>query len=316
MTDTIRLSHHLDTIRKQKKMTTDTLCENICSPRQYRRYLSGDSLLQHDRIFQFCDKMGITIQDFYTSFNKTNNFIYNKLHDVYVTIYNYKAYDNAIKMLDEINMPNSTNVKNIKYYQFVKLSLDYFTHKISQATLIDACKSYINTYQLITVKRVDFVDTLYVKCLLDYTRHDYPNIAADLMYRFITPSEEIEFTGISNESMQPFYANLAQFYYVQEQYEKSNTLLDIALKKSIRLRISDSLPWLYYFKMLYSKKMHLDGDITMYALKCLASCIATFPSRYEEFSSFIAKDLNINIETILPQHEALLADCKKIIEHK
>ncbi|MFK5883477.1 MAG: helix-turn-helix domain-containing protein, partial [Candidatus Izemoplasma sp.] len=79
----IKYAYTLDDIRRQKKITITNLCDGICSDRQYRRYMSGEHLLSQEKIYTFCEKLGISPGDFFYASLSKDKFDYRELYTLY-----------------------------------------------------------------------------------------------------------------------------------------------------------------------------------------------------------------------------------------
>ena len=65
-----RHMEYIEYLRKESKISRTDFCEGICSDRQYRKYINGESIMKQDKLLLFCKKLGFTIEQFYFSFNE------------------------------------------------------------------------------------------------------------------------------------------------------------------------------------------------------------------------------------------------------
>ncbi|MCF7926116.1 MAG: helix-turn-helix domain-containing protein [Candidatus Izimaplasma sp.] len=92
----------IDSLRLEKKLTVEDLCENIVNPRTYRRYLSGERKMSHEKIGEFCENLEITSSDLYFLTNRTERDEYVKVIKLY-NLVNDQKYDEFYDGLKEID---------------------------------------------------------------------------------------------------------------------------------------------------------------------------------------------------------------------
>ncbi|NLG31509.1 MAG: helix-turn-helix transcriptional regulator, partial [Acholeplasmataceae bacterium] len=101
----------IDNLRISKGMTIRELCLDICDESTYRRYKLGDRDIPIARIKQFCDKLGIGLDEFLYNLASKNSYEHRKIHRLFYDL-QARNYDQIKKLLpqidvDEISLDNN-----------------------------------------------------------------------------------------------------------------------------------------------------------------------------------------------------------------
>ncbi len=285
-------SYHLDNIRIKRGMTVEHLTEGICTDRQYRRYVSGDSILRLDMLNKFCDKLNIGINDFFYSLVQKDHLIYTELVSAYRAL-NNKNFDQCIDILKEIDV-DSLDLSNKNFYDFIYLKLQHEKKVISDINVMSKLiesKIYENLFK---TEIYDFIDILYIHLISQIEVKTKKKDAFNLLIKLLDVPEHIYISTENKFMLPPIFANTSIILGRLNEVDESLAIATRGIEFCLNHKLSHALPNLYYVQMLGFRATNRKEEMYVSAVKCLSSCIATDMNLYQTFYDLIKKDLGID----------------------
>ena len=150
-------AYHLDDLRINKNYIVEDLCDGICTDRQYRRYISGYSVLPFSKLKKFCSRLNISISDFYYSLSQKDRTAYSSL----VKIYNSTILgdtDKAKYDFKHFRHLNSLDEQNLRFYDSIGIRINYDNEQTNDITTLNLLKKHSNYQNTSKNNAFDFVD--------------------------------------------------------------------------------------------------------------------------------------------------------------
>lgn len=287
-------AQHLDDIRINKNVTIEDLCDGITDSRQFRRYKSGYSDLPFSKLKAFCDKLKISLNDFYYSLLQKDRKIYSKLAEIYDTC-QASDYDEAQEKLNRFSNANGLDNQNKKFYDFLNLYLNYHFGRTSTIDTIAKLKSKCSYEKLKKQKVFDFIDILYINLIMITETNIGINKSVNLLESILRTSDYIYISSENKHILPPIYANLAIYYGQQGNTKKSLALAEEAIMFCRHHSILDSLPSLYYSKTLCYKDLGDTPTCYKAAIECISACLVLGNNQdINLYRNLITKDLGMD----------------------
>lgn len=265
---------HIDYLRESKRISIKDFCENICDTRTYRRYKNNERKVSQEMINLFSEKLLMSPEEFYSSFNKSNSKDNQQLTTAWQAL-SKKDLDKARVILQELNKNKPKSTDN---YQFLRL-----------CNAVYDLKNINPTYPVILKELRDLID--------------YPNCFNKPYYTFIelsslnqmayieatinndhTISEKLleiirqkNFTAITSNTryyLGPIYETIAQSFGMRGDLETALEVSKLGIEFSLHSRDTLAIHNLYYFASLCSDRLGFKEDALDYAKKSIATCIA------------------------------------------
>lgn len=272
----LKYTNHLDNLRRQKNIKVSDLCLGICSDRQYRRYISGEQVLSQDKLFEFCNKLGVSPNDFFFSSMSKDKLEYHKIAKLYERVRS-KKYDDFMDYHNEILKIKITDQQNQRFFNFTVIRYNHDTGKITLYDALEKFSKLVNYPKNYNDKFFDFVDIITideiskieVKLKLPETK------ALDLMERLLTDRSFVYISANARDILPLIYGGVALQFGIKGELEKALKVATEGIKYSIRNRSDKSLDQLYYVKSLaeyklgFKKEAYLDGG------RCIAAVLTS-----------------------------------------
>lgn len=290
--DRLRYIFHLDNLRQKKNITVKELCNNICSDRQYRKYLSGVNNISDQRIAEFCEVLGISTRDFYYTLNQKDQYIFNSIKVIYSKLIS-KSLKEAYRLLDEFrDIDNITN-QNFRFLNYCRIRFDYDDNRVLPEGAIDRIKKYIPYPDCKDSEAYDFVDILFLLLISKIETKKENETGLNILLKILSNNEMIYLTAENRNIIPPIYANTS---LMLGSLNKLHECLRISLEGigyCKKHSFSSSLTWLYYSASIAHKKLDHQRDSKYYALLCMSSAIANNkPSVTSHFYNLLSSDFN------------------------
>lgn len=289
---TIYLAYHLDKLRKQKGYCVEEFVFGICSDRQYRRYISGENIVPSSNISKFCEKLGISLSDFFYSLNKKDRYDYRKLSKIYHTVINHNLNE-AEKLISNLRTPKLFDQQNYKFYQYLQIRINYEKDKINTDELYKNIFEVINLNHLQQGNFYSFVDILFLHLMC---RHEVNYGQYDTLHtleKILKSDESIYISSENKTILPPIYANVSSYLGKLGFIKESLSLAITGLRYCQDNNLTDSLPHLYYSKMLGYLNTNKYESAQLSAIECLSACVSTNKKLYVTYYELIKNDLGL-----------------------
>ncbi len=285
-------SYHLDNIRIKRGMTVEQLTEGICTDRQYRRYVSGDSVLRLDMLNKFCDKLNIGINDFFYSLVQKDHLVYTDLVAAYRAL-NNNQFDLCIDILKKINV-DLLDLSNKNFYDFIYLKLQHVKKELSDINVMSKLIESNIYDNLFKTEIYDFIDILYIDLISQIEVKTKKKDAFNLLVKLLNAPEDMYISTENKFLLPPIFANTSIILGRLNEIDESLAVAKRGIEFCLNQKLSHALPNLYYVEMLGYRANDRKEEMYVSAVKCLSSCIANNMHLYKIFYDLIKSDLGID----------------------
>lgn len=288
----LKYVYYLDNLRQERKLTVIDFCENICSDRAYRKYLSGTSIMSQDKLGKFCKKLGFSPAEFYHSFNIQDT---EELHLVtsFYDAVGVGNYDKAKKLLVQLDTMELKNPLSIEYYNYIIIRYNYETKKITKMNAYDKYKKLINYPECLTKTHFDITDILVIRELSLFEYELKESTALNFLKELLFDRHYIFTTSHTRFYLTSVYKTVSQLLGMLGDIDESMHVANEGIKFSLLIGDSTFLHNLYY---LLSLGLYSKGDkegSKKAARKCLANCIALNRiNLFKTYCTLMEKDYN------------------------
>lgn len=285
---------HVDNLRIDRNFRVPDFCEDICSERQYRRYLVGEQKPTQNKMLMFFEKLGLTAEEFYSSFHVLDKEEYLELFNIY-TLASSGDFENAYRLIQEVELGEIIDLRNSQLYQYCMIYLELELKKITKYYALDRYCKLINYPTNKVNGYFSFIDVITLRriCLIEFEIDK--NIALDLLYEILTNRDKLYLSGFDRQPLPTIYQSVAKIYGLKNNIGKCLELSLKGISESLLMSNTSSLQHLYYYVSLCYKKTHNYELSEKYARLCIATCIAKQDTKaLKLFSETIYKDQGLN----------------------
>jgi len=292
--ESILQAQHLDDIRNHKKVTVEELCDGICNDRTYRRYVSGFSVLPFTKLKKFCNKLEISISDFFYSLSQKDRKVYSSLANIYDLLIS-KDFETSKKAFEKFKYRNQLDSQNLRFYNYIEIRLNYDSEFTSEQSTFQLLRTQCKYDTLNKKAAFDFVDILYLHLISQIEIKSKITCAMEMLENILISDESIYISSENKYILTPIYANIAIMFGNLGRIQESLHLSQLGIKFCKHYQISDSLSNLYYTEMLCHLHQGEQEKTFASAVKCLANCISSGePDDLNIYINLIQGDLGIN----------------------
>jgi len=276
--DELRLKHHI---------SLEDFCDGICEPRSFRRYTSGERNIPHDKISLFCNRVGLSLDEFYYSLFQHDKKEYIRIHELYVLIQK-KKFEDFYKAAKKLNIKYIVSVFHRKFYQFCMIKADFETKKLTPQHAKDNFAALINYPKCISNNAFNFIDILCLSVIANIEVRNHEYTALKRLEEILTNTSLQYMNSESDKLMPSVYANVSLLYYLDKDYIGSLKIAEKGIMFSIESKDFGQLHYLHYMAaynhfVLGNRKM-----CNIEAIQCLYAAILT---QDEDTISFFHKML-------------------------
>lgn len=286
--------YHIDELRRTSKIRTTDFCDEVCSDRQYRRYLSGEQIISQKNLHLFCVKLGLSPNDFYTSFYRKDNEETIKVTIIYKQIL---ANENALAEENIINLRKHKflNIQSKRFYEYCIIRNNEITKKINSMLALDQYKVLGNYPDCLEKNTIDFVDVIIIDRIA-HIEHIYnDDKALKFLYKLLFDRSIMYVSSHSSYLLPAIYNGVTKILVLKELYVEAEKIATTGINYCIEITDFHALSNLYYAKSFILFKLGKVNDAFSEAKKCLATAIAkNSEHEIELFTRLLKKDLRIN----------------------
>jgi hypothetical protein len=289
--------YHLDDIRRNRKINVIEFCNDICTERQYRRYLSGENQLSQKNLSLFIEKLNMTDMDFYNSFHRHDEDEYLKISRIYNHINNEK-YDKAYDEVDSLKNKKFLGKLSHDFYKFCIILLHHNSGDYSDMYAIDLFAKLINYPQCLEKKSFNFVEIVCLNKIV-FISSKYGKFEASDKLLAVVMNEEFRYLSSNNRFVLPgVYTNLAIAFGRKGDYNTSSMLCNTGIKFSLQTNDTSALIQLYYMRAL---NKYYQGDRSDFLSDVMLSLYSTLvtdnPAQFNHYSKMCQEDFNLEISS-------------------
>lgn len=295
--------YHLDNLRRSRKFTVESFCEGICSDRQYRRLLSGDQNISDQKIYEFCNKLGISTKDFYYSANEKDRYEYSKV----VRLYTYLQKNDLQMFFQEfkkVKEERLVNNQNKRFLNYCLIKYQHMSNKISDRQCVEELSVVCNYPKNKVFESFDFVDIISIALIAEIEVKHNKEEALSLLSRILSSGQLIYISSESRHILPNVYATVSILLSRLKKYEEAFQLSKSGVRYSINQSNFSTLTHLYYVQFYTSLKMGKIKQAEHFAVKSLANSISRGDkTEYDTTVQLIKKNLGIDPLSLFRTYE-------------
>lgn len=275
--------------------------EGVCSDRQYRRYLSGESQVSQRTIRKFCEKLEISSNDFYNSFHQNDHEEYAKVSAIYGLI-NDKKYKDALELINDISTHTFLSSLTKKFFQYCSITYRFEQEEIQPHYALDLYSRIINYPEILSKAEFNFVDII---TLSQIAKIDSKYQRYDALYKLteLLESKKLVYTSSNTRYVYPsIYVKVIKLFWQKKDHDKAFFLINEGINYSIYLNDFTTLPELLYMKSFILKSLYNKHDESIrFASYCLTLLkIKMDHKRLEKYKGIFLKDFGESFVNEIP----------------
>ena len=296
----------IDELRREYKIKVENFCNGICDPRFYRRMLSGERNITHQRIFQFCEKLKLSPSDFYYTASKRDRYELQKIYNLYQMIYTHD-YSRFTEELSKINRKKLISKQNEKFLEYCILKSSVVHKTESDEKIIRKLFELVDYPACLDKDTFDFVD-INVLMLIAEIQIKYDEFQTlNKLIEILNNHKKIIARSDTNQMYPAIYTNASLFLCRINRFEDALTLSSSGIKFSKEYNNLSSMGRLYYVKSHSLLKLGRKREAEIEAARCIACAIAKDnPEELRVFFKEIELDHKINPIDLIKRHQESL----------
>jgi len=284
---------HLDFLRQDSNLSIERFVEGVCSPRQYHRYINGTNQISYDKFISLCSRLNLSLNDFYTSYNKLYNSEFNRVYDLYLAISKLRISE-AKRMYLSLKKSNFTDDESLRFFEFCEILFFQKQKKITDYASYRKYSKLIEYDQFSQKIIITFIDIL---CLVELAKIEnitHRKTAILLLHDVLTDRKRIYVSSNTRYILPDIFYFLSKLYGLNNDIINSIQIANEGVKYCIRINDMNALEQLYYLLAIgYFKQGNLELAEEN-RRNCLYVCkIKKDQSRYTRFKSLLDKDFSV-----------------------
>lgn len=301
-----RYAIHLNNLRKKYHLTVELFCHGICDARSYRRYLSGERVLPPEMIFQFCDKLHISINEFFYSFLQNDKEEYQSINKLYHLAQRNKIEEffEEAKKLDPYQFSSEMNQK---YYQYCVIHANFLGKRDTVAHILEQLSNLIDYPACLRNEAYNFVDIL---CLSLITSIEVQSKETKALTRLkaILNNPKLQYLSSDVTTLMPtIYASVSLYSYRLGDIQSSLDIAIAGIKHANNIHNNSQHYYLHYMASYCYYKLGDKEKADIHALKCLYSTILSEqPHLIEYYQKMLMKDYDYDVFDLSLEYKDLL----------
>ena len=295
MQDKYTVAQHLDKLRMEANIKIADFCEDVCSERQYSRYINGSQQIRQEKLQGFLDKLHLAPSNFYQSYYHNEYAETRLVFDVY-ELFNDKNYDLIKEKLDKLSTYTFGFQFARRLYEFCVIRYQYRTNKAPLLHLLNQYKELVGYPGMMKKTRFNFLD---IVSLVEIARlgglasKDYEPL--EFLHSILINEDKMILSTDEKSLIAYVYFIVAQFLGKLGDNERCLNVCDKGIDLFNSTGKSYGLSSLYYFKSLVLFNTGHKEEAYRFARRSLYTDIATNNlDRYYHMSKILKKDFGID----------------------
>lgn len=286
----VKYAYFLDGLREDAGIKTVDFCSDICEPRTYRMYISGQRVMSQKMLNGFCQKLKITPRDFYNSYNLNDIEEYKKVSD----IYNYirkGQYENARKIMILFDDKEFVNYNSKLFYDFCVIRYNEKTKSIVKAEALSRYRKLINYPKCLEKSIFTHQETMSIAAIAELENEIKETRALEFLTDFIT-SKSIKLSSSVHKDVLPTaYSLVAYLHGMNGNYEEVVKVADRGIRYCLINDILNELDRLYYYGFLSRHYLDLPNKDYYFKKFLAATFVATDDiKQYQRIVDILTRD--------------------------
>ncbi|MGI6782328.1 MAG: helix-turn-helix domain-containing protein [Acholeplasmataceae bacterium] len=289
----------IDNLRISKGLTVRDLCLDICDESSYRRYRLGDRDIPIARIKQFCDRLGIELDEFLYNVYTKNSYEYQKIHRLFYDL-QIKDYDAIKKSIPQIRTEGITLHRNKILFELILHTYHYETKKITKSEYHKLLTSLLPSH----TGFYTFNDIMILEKLAFLEVPNNETNALNQLHNILLDTKRLYSISENYSMIATLYANVPNLYTKLKDLEHALVICDRGISYSERYNVTKNIHHLYYLKAycLFHSGNH---DDAMENLSIVISLVFGKQDKrlFQYFIELIIKEFNMTKPMIYQMHQ-------------
>ncbi|MEC9484941.1 MAG: hypothetical protein UMR38_03580 [Candidatus Izemoplasma sp.] len=289
----------IDSLRTDRQISREDLCDGIISLSQYKRYLRGTASIPNNKLLQLADKLKLSISEIHTLFNKQYNQQYNQILDIYNDL-KLSKFEIALKRALKVKKDVIVSSTNKMFIDYCIIKAQYHLDLASKVQALDVYSDMINypaCMDNLSFNRIELAILIEIVQIAASMENYEPT---NLLYKVLI-SEDFEYITSNDRSFVPsLYYTLALSLKVQRKYQEVLDICNLGIEYSLTYETSNALAHLLYMKA----STHDDLGDTEQALKVAKKAfmqliIEDKPEKFNSFNKLFENRFNMKVSDII-----------------
>lgn len=306
MITNFEIMKYLEKLRTDRKITIQDFTKDICSRRNYSRYLAGEASISLEILSKLLNKIDIPLVDF--SFYIQNNLMYEYIHEVYFyDLVRLEKYQKAYK--ERYPHIKDKEWKTIYAEKCVPMGIKLMEYQLGMITKSEAAKamaSIIKIDNIISKYLVQDDDigalNLYVRVCDDYDKEKMVDYLIDVIEtknrKIVSGSYEPMMMNIYLTALEAMTTHSNANKY---EYQLIKRIANKAIEFHSRCKLATYDVILFKILYNYTKANNIENKYIVFHY--IASIISSYDDSYVEGVTFdiYEEDINIYRELLLDE---------------
>ena len=268
--------------------------------------LSGERVITHDRIFQFCEKLKISPSDFYYTATQRDRFELQKIYEMYRMMYTHD-YSHVSETLSKVDKKKLISKQNVKFLEFCIVKAQHVHKAKSDQDVMEELKLIADYPKCLEKKTFDFIDInvlmMMAEIQIKFEEYETLNKLVEILHQ---RSSIITRTDTS-QLFPTIFSNVSLFLCRLNRHQDAIDLASEGIKFSIDFNNLSSLAHLHYVKSHSLLQLGFRKDAEIEAARCIACAVAK--ENLTEMNVFFKElefDHKINPLDLLKRHQDVI----------
>jgi transcriptional regulator with XRE-family HTH domain len=288
----MEISNYLEKLRYGRKITQEEFVSGIVSLRQYQRYRYGECEIPYEKMEQFAERLGFSVNKLFSEFGQAKNKQLVKINQLYNAIVNHEE-ELGTSMMEELKDDIMIDGENETYFQHVVIVNDYQKGNIDKEQAIDQMLKLIDYPNVLKQKYFTDIEVLILSFLMEKMGKRDQN---KILYRLTILFDDVSImSGGSSIIYSLILMRMAKLYGIRKDYNQVIKLCKQGIQKGIEYKQYYLWEYFYYYIALSYFEME---DFKMFEdnlFKCFCVLqMEDLDDKIDKFTRLIKKDFKMN----------------------
>lgn len=268
-----KVFQHLDQLRIDHNLTVEVFCDGITTDRQYRRYVSGDSVVSPKNLGLFCKKLHLTIDEFYFSFYHNDTREYQKVVNIYELV-SARQLEQAKEAMNQLPKKEYLTEETAQFLTYCEILYGLYCKQYTAAHAVELFCSIIDYPECTKKNTISLIEVITIRTIVWQNALLGKFEDADILYAMVENPKR-QFVNENTRGFMPnIYLTLSKTYGMKEDFTLAIQLAEKGINASIEGNYVKSLMILYYVLSTCQYKIGNRQSAYESAKKAVATAIA------------------------------------------
>ncbi len=236
----------IDSLRLDRNVSREDLCEGIISLSQYKRYLRGVSSIPNNILVLLADRLKLSISDLHTLFSKRYDTQYNKIMEVY-TLMHQNNFNSAYQKAQDLKSDILISEYNKLFFDFCLLQIQYNLNMVSKIHLLDIYSKMIDYPACIDNDSFNLIEMNIMLEIVNISSGMENYEPSEFLYTILASKTKSFLVSGDTGFMPVVYTTLSQVLGNQGLEEKVAEITGKGIEYCIKYSTTSGLPRLFLF---------------------------------------------------------------------